>query len=629
MTAAEVIAKCGGAPSPFFRGTAKPYVRWWWLAGPFLQEDIVRQLRWVGEAGFGGVELAWIYPSWLEDDPGLRPDWMGAEWTELLAFAKRAAEHLGLGCDFTFGSCWPFGGSWIGADDAAQTFTGRSEQRLGCSWEQPRLEPTPILNHLSAAALERYARPLLDALLPAINGRRSALFCDSLELRTEAMWSGELWDVFEHRFGYSLRPFAAKLDVDVHVRYDYRKLLSDTIQQEFYQAFTQICGRNHAYARVQCHGAPTDLLAAYATADVPESESLLFAPAFSRIAASAAAWAGKQIVSAEAFTCIYGFPGWDDGAQTYWRQENIEDLKLLADSLFAHGVNQIVWHGMPYQPASSELEFYASVHVGPDSAWAAQLPAFNRYLEDVSAVMRIGKSYGGLGVYLPFEDALMQDRLADEECTPGANYYWEMRHAVAPPEIEGFLPLWISQAFLREARVEDGLVCSRELALQGLYVDCQWLDVAALAELLRLAEQGAAIVCPRQSKQPGFKQDKAAYQRTLDRFLALTKNTVDSSIFTPLLRGEELPWYWARTMGDELLLFVAHPQAKKIQYPMEYGLGLKAGIEEREFSLQWRGQELSLNLRFEPCQSLIVLIDGKGLVKQVRASDFRPRHSAD
>ena len=24
------------------------------------------------------------------------------------------------------------------------------------------------------------------------------------------------------------------------------------------------------------------------------------------------------------------------------------DLKLLADSLFAHGVNQVVWNGMPF-----------------------------------------------------------------------------------------------------------------------------------------------------------------------------------------------------------------------------------------------------------------------------------------
>jgi hypothetical protein len=29
---------------PFFRCGNKPYIRWWWLAGPFREQDIQRQL---------------------------------------------------------------------------------------------------------------------------------------------------------------------------------------------------------------------------------------------------------------------------------------------------------------------------------------------------------------------------------------------------------------------------------------------------------------------------------------------------------------------------------------------------------------------------------------------------------
>jgi len=75
-------------------------------------------------------------------------------------------------------------------------------------------------------------------------------------------------------------------------------------------------------------------------------------------------------------------------------KEQAADLKLLADGLFAQGVNQILWHGMPYNPPSEvdRCEFYASVHVGPNSAFADQLPAFNGYLTTVSEILKRGQT---------------------------------------------------------------------------------------------------------------------------------------------------------------------------------------------------------------------------------------------
>src|SRR5262249_36730852 len=94
-------------PPPYFRGASKPYTRWWWLAGPFRREDIRLQLAWLRSNGFGGVELAWLRPSWMGDaEPGI--DWLGPEWSDLVAFTKREADRLRLGFDFTVGSCWPF-----------------------------------------------------------------------------------------------------------------------------------------------------------------------------------------------------------------------------------------------------------------------------------------------------------------------------------------------------------------------------------------------------------------------------------------------------------------------------------------------------------------------------------------
>lgn len=620
----EFPARYGQEQSRFFRGTSKPYVRWWWLCGPFTREDIVRQLRWVRDAGFGGVELAWLYPGWraeeMEDDS--RPVWLGQEWRDLLSFTKTEADALRLGCDFTFGSSWPFGGSCVEAGDAAQTFDGLSQQQLHGSWEDPDDAPTFVVNHLSSAALARYADPLLSALGDALKGSTSALFCDSLEVNTHRMWSQELWSRFEERFGYSLHPFVNDLDTDTDVRYDYRKLTGETIQREFYDAFTKICREHNAYARVQCHGAPTDLLQAYAAVDVPECESLLFPPSFSRIAASAAAWSGKQIVSAEAFTCIYGFPGWDAGAQKYWKKEKTGDLKLLADALFAHGVNQIVWHGMPYQPSDKEVEFYASVHVGPDSPFAPELATFNAYLEKVSSLLKLGETHSCLGIYLPFEDALMIDRLPEDKRTPGANFHWEMRHAVPPAEVEAYQPLWISYAFLKDAAVDNGFVRSRELSLQCLYVDCEWLDADSLVELHRLANKGATLIWKRRCRQPGrFKN--SSYPKMLDDILAAANVLSNPAQLSPLLRGEELPPYWARVLDEDLLIFFAHPSAKQIRYPMRYGLSAESGIAERELGLRWGDRESPLQLRFEPCQSLMLTASAGGSV-EITPIEYNP-----
>jgi hypothetical protein len=108
------------APVPYFRGGSKPYTRWWWLAGPFRPDDIRSQLAWLHANGFGGVELAWLWPSWMGDaEPGI--EWLGAEWSSLVACTKQEADRLGLGCDFTFGSCWPFGGSAVQRADSSRT----------------------------------------------------------------------------------------------------------------------------------------------------------------------------------------------------------------------------------------------------------------------------------------------------------------------------------------------------------------------------------------------------------------------------------------------------------------------------------------------------------------------------
>jgi hypothetical protein len=590
------------APDP----AARPSTRWWWFSGPIEAEVLESQLDWAKANGFGGVEIAWVYPL-----QGIMagPRWLSPEWTELVAHAKQYAEAIGLGCDFTFGTLWPFGGSFVPPEDAVQTFDGPSPHRLEGTWESAYgEEPGSILDHLNRDALARYAAVMGAALAPALEGRTSALFCDSWEVPTGQMWSPQLWDRFRERFGYDLRPFVDRLAEDEHACYDYRTLIAEAVVEEFYRPFTALCHDLGAVSRVQCHGAPTDLLAAYAAVDIPETEVLLFPPPFARIAASAAALAGRPVVSCETFTCPYGFPA------VHHRRELASDLKLLADAVIAHGVNQIIWHGMPYNPPGGSNIFFATVHVGPDAAFAAEIPALNAFLAAVCSWMRRGRTCSPLAVYLPIEDGRMLGPLPPWLRTPAALHYWELRYEVVPRATEPFHPLWISGAFLRQASWDGRRLHAGSAEFEALYLGCDWLDAAALDDVLRLAQAGLPVALIGRPQRPG-RGEPGDYEAKLDALLALPNvhRAVSTLGLVPLVEGEDLPPYWARRDGDELILFFAHPATRDVRYPMRWGQAREMPATTCTVRINASAHRHAIVLDFPPNQSILLRVTADGV----------------
>lgn len=601
-----------GAMSAVYRD-GRPYTRWWWFAGSVTEEGIRLQLRWLQQKGFGGVEVAFVYS--LDEKPA-QPPWLSPEWSRLTAVAKQTADELGLGCDFTFGTLWPFGDSQVTEADGSWTFAGPSEQRIRRSWEQPASPPSRVVNHLDRRALERYAGRVGAGLREALRGRPSALFCDSWEVEPQGLWSPGLEAEFLRRFGYDLRPFMAALDRHPDVRYDYRRFIADVIIREFYRPFTEISRRLGGASRAQCLGAPTDLLAAYAAVDIPESEAVLFDPPVSQIAASAAILTGKPVVSAEAFTCLYGWKRWP-GPGPLQGQEQIADIKLVADALLANGVTQIIWHGLPYNGPGRADQFYASVHVGPDSAFAADLPAFNRYLQMVSEKLRGGRPYTDLAVYLPLEDNWMRHELPEDQRRPSAVYHWELQYERFPEAVRGYRPTWVSAPFLETAEFRKGALSIGPARFSALYVDVEWLDAAALRQVLRLARQGLPICLKRVPKQPG-RMAAPSYAADLQALLARKNVSADFARVVkapPLLSGASLPEYWVRDYGDELVIFFAHPLSRGVTYPLTYGQSYSEGPKTVPLVLHYRGVRLELDLRFAPNQSRLLRVGPGGRVR--------------
>lgn len=629
---------------------SRPWTRWWWFNVELRDEDIKSQIEWVRSNGFGGVELAFIYPL-----PGQKrgPDFLSSGWSQKVAYAKRCCESLGLGCDFTFGTLWPFGGTFVSESDASQRFDGPSPQRLGRSWELPA--EGRILNHLDRDAFRRYADSMFAGLAEAlgnpqiapitpitfgqesaksvesVDALRSALFCDSFEVETEGLWTAGFGARFEERFGYDLLPFMPKLDEHPDVRYDYRKLIADYVLREFYEPFTEFSHRHNSFTRVQCHGAPADLLAAFAAADVPESEAILFDPEFSRIPASAAVLSGRSVISAEAFTCLYGWVPYP-GPGPHQGEEQVADLKLLADALFANGVNHVFWHGMPYQAVEKHNRFYASVHVGPDSAFAAELPEFNAYMERICAAMKLGRPYTDVAVYLPLEDQWMKGELSKEQQKPSARYHWEMHYLRPPSELLGRQPLWVSAPFLQQARFEDGVLSVGDARFGLLYVDCEWLDRDGLTQVSRLAKAGLPVCLKRIPKRPGRAVDKRVtkeYQSTLEtltRFNNVSSDVGNLSQEPPLVSGRDAPDFWCRVVDDELLFFFGHPASRGLTYPMEYGRAGQAGRTGRDlrFNLGSSAPAFGLPVEFVLGESLLLRVSQTGRVERLDAGYAPP-----
>jgi hypothetical protein len=595
--------------------SAKPYTRWWWFADVIQEKDIADQLNWVKANGFGGVEIAFVYP--VNRNPlADRTPWLSETWTARVTYAKQYADKIGIGCDFTFGTLWPFGGTFVDKNDATQVYGDSTFwQPLFLSWTHP--DTGNVLNHMSRDAFQRYASVMGDALRPALEGSPSALFCDSWEVETRRIWTDGFDQKFLQYYGYDIRPFMDSIYTQANSmeRYDYMKLVADYVLNGFYIPFTETSHQLGAFARAQCAGSPTDLIDAYASVDIPETEAMLYEPNYSKIVASAAALAGKNIVSSESFTCLYGHP------DVHLGRENMYDLKLVADALFANGVNQIVWHGMPYNPAGSDsIRFYASVHVGKAGALTPHFQSFNKYLTAVSSQMRTGRSYADVAVYLPLEDAWIEGEYPEEKQMKWSWGAYELRYVHLPEELEGYPAWWINRTFLERLSVVDGEAQNGTYSFQSLIVDARYLDVETLAAIYRLTNQGFPVV---------FLQTPiAAGKNKSNEFNTLLKKTFDlptthrnmNAIKTiePLVRGSFIPAFWCRETPQGLILFFAHPAAKDLTLPVAYEMEGYRNPVTIPVTFQWKGKSIPFTLKFNKHSSLLIKLTNEGSVEEIQ-----------
>jgi len=193
-----------------------------------------------------------------------------------------------------------------------------------------------------------------------------AIFVDSFELIGELPWTTTFSSDFAASFGYDIElflPFIFRFggeseytrilgsgelplyqtadSLGVRAREDYEHYRGTVFQEEFIEPLHDWTQANDVALRLQAHGGYADILDAYASSDVPESEGLYAGGAydFLKLASSAAHVAGHRHTSSETFVSVS--PG---GADLL----TLDQFRLLAGRAYSAGINRIMYHGTPY-----------------------------------------------------------------------------------------------------------------------------------------------------------------------------------------------------------------------------------------------------------------------------------------
>ncbi len=621
-----------------FYPSSKPFARWFWFATEIKKPDIKYQLDWAKQNNFGGLEVVWVYPlyryqAWFKRDYNRHypkdttaQKWLSPEWSDVVNYTKLYADSIGMSIDFGFGSAWPAAGSNIGREHASQIYGDTVfRQKLTFAWTWPEIQL--VINHLDSNAFHRFAEPIAPALEQALKGSKSALFMDSWEIKLNAknkIWTPGFDTTFQKNFGYDIMPYMeAGLDSFPDVRYDYMLQLDEYVTDGFYKPLVKKCKEMGAWSRVQCLAAPTDVMTTYGLVDIPETEAMLNNPRFARIVSSSACLASKKMVSSETFTCIYGFPG------TYLRKEQTADLKMVADAMFAQGVNQLFYIGMPYNPQGSDtIEFFTTCYFGPNGSLTPELPAFNSYVEKVSGILQKGRTYTDVAAYIPHEDAVMKGALPPERQRVWVWGEYEMRYIYPNEELEGYHPIWINRHFLEQADFQDGKLVVGDAQFSALYINAEYMDVRALKRVLELAKKGLPICLKRSPKEPG-KVKEENYTTLLNELVSLNNVSEDFKKIIdhpPLIEGDNIPEYWCRVEKDGThYLFLAQMHSKDLKYPVYCGQSYMYQSEFKELTLNINGEVIRQIFEFKPYQSLMLKITPKGEVEFMDIS-FSPKH---
>ncbi len=424
-----------------------------------------------------------------------------------------------------------------------------------------------------------------------------AIFNDSYEFEVDRFYSDDFIAYFKKHRGYDITPwlpaemqfrynyasykrpnaapdftFSAE---DWRLKYDYDLTLSELLGEHFFKAGKNWMEPQGLLHRTQAYGLNMDMIAQAGLASIPETESMLGQEANIKIMTSGAHLYNRPIASAESVV-------FNSRAYTTTPQK----IKMAVDKLFAAGVNQIIYHGVPYRYTPAELgpegwypfstpmiaQVNFSSNLGEGNIFWKDQKKVNEYINRTQYALRSGKAHADVLIYFPFMDVDGMPDNPEEVMTTGyikdvegplptnkdgtnvakARWAQTVYPLINQLEANGITWDWVNDVSIQEARLNS----NKQLVIRGNVYKALILAADSIIQLgtakqvNKLAAQGMNFMAMGSlpTRQPSFlnwkendiktaqfittalKANNSKYIKTGDELISWIKN-----LHTPVL----------------------------------------------------------------------------------------------
>ncbi len=456
-------------------------------------------------------------------------------------------------------------------------FWSKPNKLLGSMVASPK--QGPVLNHLDSLKVIKnydYLFGSRTGLQPYFGNPLRAIFTDSYEFAVDRHYSQDFLTFFKKRRGYDALPWLpANMQTaynyatwknpnsspefsfgseDWRLKHDYDLTLSELFQEHFVNASRNWTEKRGLFFRNQGYGMNLDMIAIAGHTSIPETESMLGQEAMLKVMASGAHLYNRPILSAESVVFA---------KRAYMTTP--QKTRLAVDKLFAAGVNQIIYHGIPYRYKTDEtmpigwnpfcspgINFSSDFGEG-NTFWKYQ-KELNQYIGRTQYALRSGKPHADVLIYFPFMDvdgmpdnpeeimtngymegvepALPKPRLsgaAKKSVAEKAEWAKKIYAVINQLEANGITWDWVNDPSIQEAKLDaDKQINIRGNRYQAMVlVDISVIQLKTAQQINVLAKEGMNFLAvgATPTKQPSYLNWEINDKKTAQQITMAVKST--------------------------------------------------------------------------------------------------------
>ncbi len=374
----------------------------------------------------------------------------------------------------------------------------------------------PVLDHLNAAAVQKYLDRLSDALEKEFGAELGAylraLFCDSIEL-AGANWTTDFSEQFYNSCGYRLEPYLPFLfyrsgvgykdELNIspdfaltlqRVRYDYNRVLVSTFLDRLTMTFKNWCNDHGALCRYQAYGLPwlVGISEGYMIADIPEGNGWLNRERYfpfsefniwNKYASSSGHVGGKPIISCEAMSNLDGV-----------FKTPLEQIKQADDMNFITGINHTVLHGYNYSPPEAGFPGWLrfGTYFNEQNTWWPYFRLWSDYNARLSTVFQTSTPLAEVAILGPTADVWGEHGLWRDKFHETPWYCYQLWRSFSQ---NGITADYVNETMIQNAAIEDGELGLGEMKYQMLVLTDVKSILPATAKLIsEYAANGGKVV---------------------------------------------------------------------------------------------------------------------------------------